>query len=309
MMNAQVTTAASGSPAESGVSGVLKEQGKQGGLFAILMQAFQSHLKAGLAGAEGGVKAQGVQGKGALVTLLQGEHGRELSALLTKLAKGDLASDASMLDGLSVQALAALKLALSQNSRLTSADGSVDLAAQIKTALDALATDEAQSGMQSPSADRAKDEDGSSLQMALVAAGVQVAQGKLTTGGLKQQQQAGSAGVAEDLLTKSAKGRVALGMVSGGAGKQAAAGRAVDAADAGKQTAVGATVKGADSAAAAAISKLTTTAQATADQASIGRATTGQATADQATIGQTTARQATADQATIGQTTARQATT
>ncbi|MDX8414019.1 MAG: flagellar hook-length control protein FliK [Mariprofundales bacterium] len=194
MMNAQVTTAASGSPAESSVSGVLKEQGKKGGLFAVLMQAFQSHLKAGLSGAglSGEAGDTKVQGKDVLASLLQGKHGKEISALLAKLSKGNITPDAKLLDGLSSQALAALKLALAQNIPMQSADGSVDLTAQIKTALNAMPADGAKATVKESAKDQAKTEDGSSLQVGLVAAGVQVVQSKPTTGGLKQQQEAGA---------------------------------------------------------------------------------------------------------------------
>jgi len=271
MMNAQVTTAASGSPAESSVSGVLKEQGKKGGLFAILMQAFQSHLKAGITGEAGDVKTQG---KDVLASLLQGKHGKEISALLAKLSQGGITPDAKLLDGLSTQALSALKLALAQNIPIKSADGSVDLTAQIKTALDAMPSDGAKATVegtvQKAANDQPTTEDGSSLQVGLVAAGVQVVQSKPTTGGLKQQQEAGANDDTNnnnsDLDGKEKSTKAGLGMI----GKKGLS----DKPNAG-QVATGVSVSG----------------QAATTQANTGEATTTQANTKEAATTQTDNKQ------------------
>ncbi len=195
MMESQVITTLSGAVAGSGASGVTQAGGDaKGGLFALLMQAFEGHLKTGILSEKGS--------GGALASLLQGKHGEEITALLAKLGKGDTASAKSLLAGLSPDALAALKSALQVGDgagadalltklQLVLGDAPVE-ASGSKTVEggsargSALKSDEA--------GNQGAAEDGSSLQVGIVAAGVRVEQSRVATGGARSQSGAGDMG-------------------------------------------------------------------------------------------------------------------
>ncbi len=204
----------------------------------MLMQILQQHLKAGALGTTADGKAQA--GGDLLASLLQGKHGGEIAQVLTKLGKGDRASDVKLLKGLSPEALSALKQALAQQllgqqpqgkdgevgkvfTDVKAADATVKQIAKIVAALKAMSSEGDQGdkagAQQSPTT---KQEDGSSLQVALVAAGVQVEQKPLTKGGLHKQADAGANdGDHDGLLGKkpSAKGKA----IAGAAGDEKAA--------------------------------------------------------------------------------------
>ncbi|MDX8409747.1 MAG: flagellar hook-length control protein FliK [Mariprofundales bacterium] len=292
MITTQATSSASGVTAESGQSGVFQGQGKKGGLFAILMQAFQNHLKVGANA--GGLAQQGATGKGDLLaTLLQGKHGAEISALLGKLGKGDGALDAKALAGLSTEALSALKQALTQNPSLfattsDSGDGAVNLASQIKAALKTLASEDGTSSKPDATMDNAqssttKKEDGSSLEAALVASGVQVAASPIHAKTLVKKGDEASSDFESGIDEKAKKAALNTGKQTKAAAGQAAATR---------QAATGQAATG------QAVTGQAVTGQAVTGQAVTGQAvTTGKSGAESVTSEQTSTAQAVTPQA------------
>ncbi|MDQ6950532.1 MAG: flagellar hook-length control protein FliK [Mariprofundales bacterium] len=325
MTPTQITTAVSGAPAEPGQSGVFSGQGKKGGVFTGLMKALQHHLKTGAD--QGGAVAQGKSAKvDILASLLKGKHGAEIAALLAKLGQGAGKLDSKALAGLSPQALAALKqalLLLQSATNLPSGDGKVDIVAQIKAALKAIPAGKGDLPQSDKKGHAAKVENGSSLEVALVALGVQVTQTPTHHGGAsKTKGETAAELLAADLAGKgkSKNGKIAMGAqdkkaTTAQANADKANAAPVNAApvNAGKGTTTAPVNAGKATTVQASVDQSTTiqtnTGKSTTAQANTDKATTAQSTTDKATTVQTSVDQSATIQSTAGKSATIQANT